>query len=136
VALGAEHACPQLPQLLTSVLRFRHTPLHMVWPVGQPWTHTPLEQIVPAGHCVSLIQPLHTPVPSHVPVGQAVPAGELTTPQVPFTHVAAWQELLGVGQSAAEVQPEVVLVHVPAPSHVPVGQAVPAGRGVKPQVPP
>jgi hypothetical protein len=45
-----EHFVPQLPQLLTSVWRLTHAPLHTVWPVGHE--QLPLTQDAPPGHAV------------------------------------------------------------------------------------
>jgi len=122
VALGAEHTCPQPPQLFTSVLRFRHTPLHSVWPGAHEATHAPAWHTVPAGHWASLVQPLQTPAPSHTPVGQDVPAGALAKPHVPPTHVAVVHAFVDGGQSAGDVQVPDEAPQVPSLLHtVPLG---------------
>ena len=67
---------PQVPQLLLSVWRSRHTPEQLVVPAEHDTAHTPAEQTVPAPHArpqapqllLSLVRSRHTPEQLVVPV--------------------------------------------------------------------
>lgn len=56
------------------------------------------------GHSVALTQVTQLPFPSQTPCAHEVPTGAFVIPHTPAVQVACWQELVGCGQPAAEVQ--------------------------------
>lgn len=94
------HLLPQVPQLLLSVLRSRHTMPQSVCPEEQPDEHTPPEHVWPAPQLlphvpqlrrsleVSTQKPLQLvrpPPHTHAPLAQLAPT-EHTLPHVPQSN--------------------------------------------------
>jgi hypothetical protein len=118
-------ALPHEPQFNTSVWRFRHTPLHGVWPVGHIVTQIPAIQACPEEQEVPQLPQLLKSVCVLTQLGPhaVVPVGQTHDP---VTHAApVGQAWLQAAQCDGLV---LVLTQVPLQQVVPTTQQVTASQ--------